>query len=309
MRYSEMELDRDVRLEAFKFLTEQMAKYGEILTASQINEGFRYHGESVFLKGTPGIFKPRILPEVPISITTVPEVPGHPRPYDDRPAEEGVMIYRYRRTGPNHPDNEGLRKAMAGGIPLIYFYGVERARYQPIWPVFVIDDDPSASSFRIMVDEAKAVMGRESWLPDSEGILRRRYITVEVQQRLHQVAFRAHVLRAYHQACSICSLRHPELLEAAHIFKDTHPKGIPAVSNGLSMCAIHHKAFDKNILGITPDYSVIIREDVLEETDGPMLQWGLQAFQDSRIHLPRRKEEWPDKEALEERYDRFKAAV
>jgi hypothetical protein len=37
--------------------------------------------------------------------------------------------------------------------------------------------------------------------------------------------------------------------------------------------------------------------------------WGLQAFQDSRIHLPRRKEEWPDQEALEERYDRFRAAI
>jgi putative restriction endonuclease len=307
MNYEEIELDRNVRLAAFDFLTEQIEKSGEVLSFQVLMQGFFYQGERICLLGPQGIFKPRILPEIPLSMTTAPEIPGRSRPYDDRPAEQGIMIYRYRGVDPFHRDNVGLRLAMQTGTPLIYLYGVEKGAYRPIWPVFVIDDDPANLSFHVVVDDAQAIHKAGFWIPNKEGLLLRSYITVEVQQRLHQVAFRAHVLRAYQHSCSICRLRHPELLEAAHIYEDAHPLGIPAVSNGLALCAIHHRAFDQKILGITPDYAVVIREDILEETDGPMLQWGLQAFQNTRIHLPRRQEEWPNRAALEERFGRFKA--
>jgi putative restriction endonuclease len=36
------------------------------------------------------------------------------------------------------------------------------------------------------------------------------------------------------------------------------------VPNGMAMCAIHHRAFDSNVLGITPKYQIRIRPDVLE---------------------------------------------
>jgi putative restriction endonuclease len=74
------------------------------------------------------------------------------------------------------------------------------------------------------------------------------------------------------------------------------------------MCAIHHKAFDSNILGIRPDYAVEIREDVLKEIDGPMLRHGLQGFQGKIILLPHKIEERPDRYGLEERYQRFRSA-
>ena len=35
------------------------------------------------------------------------------------------------------------------------------------------------------------------------------------------------------------------------------------VPNGVAMCAIHHRAFDSDILGIRPDYIVEVRNDVL----------------------------------------------
>jgi len=180
--------------------------------------------------------------------------------------------------------------------------------YRPIWPIFVIDDHPASLSFHVMVDDAQIALRDDFWSPDPQAAPRRRYITVEVQQRLHQVAFRAHVIRAYQHSCTICRLRHPELLEAAHIYEDIHPLGVPAVSNGLSMCAIHHKAYDKNILGVTPDYSVEIREDILHETDGPMLRYGLQEFQGKTILLPRRAGERPDRDALKERFEKFRVA-
>lgn len=51
------------------------------------------------------------------------------------------------------------------------------------------------------------------------------YVAREVKQRLHQQRFRYLVLRAYRQECSICRLRHPQLLEAAHILPDRDVRG------------------------------------------------------------------------------------
>jgi hypothetical protein len=56
---------------------------------------------------------------------------------------------------------------------------------------------------------------------------RREYVTRAVRQRLHQQLFRERVLRAYQERCALCSLRHQELLDAAHITPDSHPEGEP----------------------------------------------------------------------------------
>lgn len=307
MNYEDMELDRDVRQAAFNFLLNKVSRHGEILSSKILRQGFFFKGNKVLLMGIQGIFKPQILPELPISITTVPEIVGRPRPYDDHPAEDGVIIYRYRGNNPFHHENVGLRKAMNCGAPLIYFYGVEEGYYRPTWPVFVIVDSPSDLSFRIMADEQQIGLKGNYWEQKIAEIDRRRYITVEIQQRQHQDSFRAHVIRAYRQSCAICRLHHPELLDAAHILEDKHPKGIPAVSNGLALCAIHHKAYDKNVLAVRPDYTVEIQEKVLREIDGPMLRHGLQGFQGTTILLPKRIDQRPDRDALAERFVRFKA--
>jgi len=308
MNYAEMELDRDVRNAAFDFLVECISRYSEGLPFQIIVKGFFFKGERVPLGGPPGIFKPHILPELPLSIRTAPEIPGKARLYDDRPNEEGVIIYKYQGTNPFRFDNIWLRKAMQCGAPLVYFYGVGQGLYKPTWPVFIIDDDPINLSFHIVADEQQLGVMGNYWEQRVSENDRRRYITVEVQQRLHQDTFRANVIRAYQQSCAICRLRHRELLDAAHILEDKHPKGIPAVSNGLALCAIHHRAYDKNVLTVKPDYSVEIQDKILHEIDGPMLRYGLQEFQGSLILLPKRIDQWPDRDALAERYSRYKAA-
>ncbi len=71
------------------------------------------------------------------------------------------------------------------------------------------------------------------------------------------------------------------------------------------MCAIHHRAFDAEVLGITPRYRVEVRADVLREHDGPTLQHALQGLHGELILLPRRRMEWPRPDLLEERFERF----
>jgi len=126
--------------------------------------------------------------------------------------------------------------------------------------------------------------------------------------RLHQRRFRELVVAAYRERCAVCGLRHPELLDGAHILPDRDERGRPEVPNGLSLCKIHHGAFDADILGVDPGYRIHIRRDVLEEHDGPMLLHGLQEMDRQAILLPAREVLRPRKEYLEERFERFRAA-
>jgi putative restriction endonuclease len=113
---------------------------------------------------------------------------------------------------------------------------------------------------------------------------------------------------AYEQKCTVCALKHGRLLDAAHIISDDKLHGIPVVENGLSMCKIHHAAYDANLLGISPDYSVRINGDLMSETDGPMLLHGLQEMDGRQLSLPRRRVDHPSKDRLAERFDDFLTA-
>ena len=254
----------------------------------------------------PGIFKPRVC-ELPLSIRTA--VDG---PYDDRASGGGRFLYAYRGADPSHPDNAGLRELMLQRIPLIYFFGLVPARYLPAWPVFIIGDNPEQLTFTIQLDD-NAVLDFDSLvLPATAaheigGEERRRYVTREFQFRVHQRSFRERVLRAYQTQCAVCRLRHRELLDAAHILPDKEGGG-PRVTNGLSLCKLHHAAYDKHFVGVRPDGIIEVRHDILEEQDGPMLLHGLKRLHKTRIYRPRQIANRPDPHLLELRYARFVAA-
>ncbi len=132
----------------------------------------------------------------------------------------------------------------------------------------------------------------------------REYAERLTRLRLHQPVFRARVLRAYEQSCAICRLRHMDLLDAAHILSDTEG-GQPVVTNGLSLCKIHHAAYDRGIVGVRPDYVVEVRADVLLEQDGPMLRHGLQDVHLWNLEVPKRVDERPDRNLLARRWSAF----
>jgi putative restriction endonuclease len=83
--------------------------------------------------------------------------------------------------------------------------------------------------------------------------------------------------------------------------------GIAAVVNGLALCAIHHLAYDRNLMGIDPEGIVHIRRRLREESDGPMLREGLQGFHGAAILRPRRPIDQPDPARLGLRFERFAA--
>jgi putative restriction endonuclease len=301
------ELDTAVRTSAFAYLLQQQSVHGTVLPRTLLAKGFPFAGKTVHLMGPQGIFKPAILPDMPLSITTVPMVPGKPRPYEDEEGIGGLITYRYRGEDPHHANNVWLRTAMRRRVPMIYFVGIDEGLYDPVFPSYVVGEDPRELAFFVQADEHALLSVESGEVTDATG--RRRYVTRLVQQRLHQEEFRVRVIRAYQTRCAVCRLRaHPELLDAAHILPDAHPLGQPVIPNGLSLCKLHHAAFDSNVIGIRPDYLVEVRRDVLKEHDGPMLLHGLQGMDKSLLAVPTRKDHRPNPAFLEERYELFRRA-
>ena len=299
-------MDELIRTAAFQWLEKQYALSGGIFPRKLLEQGFYFHGNRITLVGPAGIWKPAAL-ELPLSITTTTN-----SPYSDTLTEDGLLRYSYWGTDPYHRDNVGLRKAMIQGVPLIYFLGVEKGKYLAEWPVFIESDHPESLYVNVSIDKRSTLLNEGSQAPDqvadAEDLYRRKYATSEAIVRLHQGEFRIRVLTAYKEQCAFCRLRHQQLLDAAHIIPDNEEGGEPVVPNGLSLCKIHHSAFDQNIIGLNPEYKIVVREDILEEIDGPMLKYGIQRMHGQEIILPSRRKDWPDRERIEMRFKRFKEA-
>ncbi len=265
--------------------------------------GFVYEGTRIPLKDRGrGIRRPRGM-RAALSISTVYTPDWKVRPYEDQEGPDGRMRYKYQGSDPLAPDNVGVREAMNDSLPLIWFVGVAHGSYQPVYPVYVVAEEPEQQQFVLALDESQRQVDAG---PVSEDL--RRYRQQVTRARLHQPLFRTQVLTAYQNRCTVCSLHHPPLLDAAHIIPDGHELGTAVVPNGLSLCKIHHAAYDADILGISPDLVVSVRRDVLEEVDGPMLRHGLQEMHGQRLReIPSTRAARPDRERLAARYETFLA--
>ena len=106
--------------------------------------------------------------------------------------------------------------------------------------------------------------------------------------------FRREVLRAYNYQCAVCGydLRMDEIsvgLEAAHIqWKQFH--GPCTVNNGLALCSIHHKAFDRGIWGLDSNFNVLLTEGL---NGGECVDNLFFNYENKKINLPRREIDIP----------------
>lgn len=299
-----MERDDDIRASCFAELGGLRAQFGaEIPYRGGLDRGFSVRGNRVpFLNFQKGIHKARAQ-RGPAALSVQTSANS---PYGDAPSALGFR-YAYRAGSIEQPDNRALRAAHLLLTPIVYFIATGPGRYDAVFPAFVTEDDPSAREVLISVGEMVDSAGEpEPVLVD--GPIGRHYTFREVRVRVHQARFRARVIPAYRERCAICRLREVRLLDAAHIVGDAETAGEPTISNGLSLCSIHHRAFDRDLVGVSPDLTVRVAPRLLEDTDGPMLEV-LKGFEGMTIEVPRRPEWRPDASALAERFDRFSAAA
>lgn len=311
------ERDLALREAALERVRDLQRRFDDLIPVAVLHEGFRHEGRRIsFGSFYSGIFRPREL-EGPAALVlvTAPPKENRPAPYEDEFDEAtGRFTYRFRDTATDSPaalrsaerDNGALLAAHELTTPLIYFRGIAPSQYSAVASVFIT-----------AVDRANRLVEFEAGLPIVDtthaGLVSapdsRRWATREAVYRLHQHRFRAAVLTAYSTRCAVCTLREASLLQAAHIIDDRDPRGAATVVNGIALCAIHHLAYDRNLLGIDPEGVVHIARRLLSEIDGPMLRSGLQGFHGAQILQPRRRDERPDPARLSTRFDEFSAAA
>jgi putative restriction endonuclease len=285
-----------LRESAIDFVLTKASASGGVVTRTEL-ESFAYGGQRITLidQGR-GIRNPRQLS----ATLTILSTEGSP--YDDLRTDDGLIRYDYRKGPADGGDNRKLRAAAELGLPVILLKGIADGIFVPVAPVYLVRDVPEERCVEVAIDEGLRFAASNPTLDQ------RSYIERLMKVRLHQPIFRAEVIRAYARACAICQLRHPELLDAAHIISDTRPEGQPVVPNGLSLCKIHHAAYDRNIIGVRADLVIEIKAEVLVETDGPMLEHGIQAMAGRSISIPRSRRDRPDPDRLDARYAEFLAA-
>jgi putative restriction endonuclease len=277
-----------------------VAGFGEDVPYSNgLDRGFPFRGARIpYLNRQKGIYRSAAQSgPAALSIQT-----SATSPYDDEILADG-FAYAYRSGDVNQPDNRALRAAYELQVPIVYFIGTRPGWYKPLFPCFVQTDDPTAR--RVTVAPGALIGPLDEPEPVSlEDPLERRYAVRETRVRLHQARFRGRVVPAYDSRCAICSLNELRLLDAAHIVGDRELAGEATIRNGLSLCSIHHRAFDQNLVGVSPDYLVHVSRRLLDDEDGPMLAL-LKGFHATPLRLPTRATDRPDRERLEARFERF----
>ena len=297
------ELDEDVRTSCFLALDVLRATFGDAIPyRGGLDQRFVFRGERVpFMNPQKGIHRARVQ-RGPAALAIVTSFHS---PYADEETDLG-LVYAYRAGDIDQADNRALRAVWTLRVPLVYFSATRPGWFQAEYPCYVDDDLPEERA--VLVSRGRMVGPLDDREPQPiEDPVERRYAVRETRVRLHQGRFRALVVRAYRDRCTICRLREVRLLDAAHIVRDLDPRGKPVIPNGLSLCSIHHRAYDQNLVGISPKYRVRLAPRLLDDDDGPMLDL-LKGAQDATIALPTKPAWRPDPERLAARFEAFEQA-
>lgn len=91
------------------------------------------------------------------------------------------------------------------------------------------------------------------------------------RRRRRDPLFRSNVLAAYGYVCAMCGwdgrlFQQAVGLSAAHVRWHSH-EGPDDVSNGLSLCELHHKLLDLGVIGLTPECEIVIAGAFVARSD------------------------------------------
>ena len=127
---------------------------------------------------------------------------------------------------------------------------------------------------------------------------------VVIRQRVNQSFFRSAGMSAYNFKCCISGISAPQLVEACHIVDwSEYPNHRTNPKNGLCMNPFFHKAYDKYLIAITPDKTIIVSEELLQSATEKSFFDYLKEINGRKMLLPDKF--FPERELLARHYDRF----
>lgn len=151
-------------------------------------------------------------------------------------------------------------------------------------------------NWQVLVEEAEALLANldaSSEPPLGEAIppepptgpSEREAIT---RLRRGQTFFRRAVLASYSSCCTFCGLELPELLTAGHIIPWSVRSDLRLdPRNGLSLCAIHDRAYDRGYVTVTTDFRIAVSRRVVAARSSAAQEM-LMRFNDQEARRPTR---------------------
>lgn len=124
-------------------------------------------------------------------------------------------------------------------------------------------------------------------IPPEEGLPKGKDREAIVKVRVNQNFFRQMILANYRNRCSVCSLPIEGLLVAGHIIpwsKNVALRMNPR--NGICMCVLHEKAFDKGFIAISDDYKILLSKTIKKIFNEPFVKRGFGSYESKKIRLP-----------------------
>jgi putative restriction endonuclease len=129
----------------------------------------------------------------------------------------------------------------------------------------------------------------------------RQYAVAETRRALRALDFSARVLGAYGHRCAMCGIQ-LKLLEGAHILPVPDPESTDETSNGVALCVLHHRAYDRSLVMFDQDYTIRVNEKKVAELRAANLDGGLNRFTDSLrevIQVPAENAQRPNRVFVE----------
>ena len=156
----------------------------------------------------------------------------------------------------------------------------------PSWGLEVIGMLLESHFPRTLHEDLLLAVGIHNELPEGISVLQKKSYGRNPE-------FRGRVLRAYGYACSVCGFsvrlgNTPVGLEAAHI--RWHQAGGPDIEgNGMALCSLHHKLFDRGAFTLDSSFRVIVSDDV----NGVGAEQVLWAYHQKNLNIPRQEKLYP----------------
>ncbi|MDE0484458.1 MAG: HNH endonuclease [Candidatus Poribacteria bacterium] len=122
---------------------------------------------------------------------------------------------------------------------------------------------------------------------------------IESEKKIREPGFRRTIMRIYDYTCAVCKLQiltlnGESVTEAAHIIPFNRSNN-DDVRNGISLCKLHHWAFDRYLFSVDESYIITVSDLMTEK--GPT-EWKLTTLNGKGILLPKLEELYPAQEAL-----------
>lgn len=119
----------------------------------------------------------------------------------------------------------------------------------------------------VLDEESK--IEQDSSLPTPKLETERKTVSSQLSRKVRDEAFRRKIKKIYNDTCVVCrkkrytNAKYPEV-QAAHIYP-VEKNGTDDLRNGITLCRLHHWAFDGGLFSITDELKTIVKKELLND--------------------------------------------